>query len=236
MHKALPAVLLTVLVITGFGGCVVHSSPAPGFFTIRHDSIAPRQALAVIIPGLNKTGAEPEYDAIGTLYNRNGIAPVIVNVNWNAVGINNITATARQLAGMISDSFPGSKFHLFGFSFGAVIALKVSQLMDVEQVLLCSMSPLFKEDKAFQLFPFGQILGMITDYSKNGLSYSESKETCSIFLYGEHDSFAINKAIILNRKDFFKCNETIMVPEARHDLSTGSYLSVIGEIIPAIGK
>jgi len=77
---------------------------------------------------------------------------------------------------------------------------------------------------------------MATDYSKNGLSYSASEKMCIIFLYGDHDSFLINKAIIRHRKDFFTCNETRMVPNTGHNISGRSYLTAIQQILQRIGK
>lgn len=228
---------LSILFTLAFNGCASNSSKGThNFFSIHYDPSLSRNNLALIIPGMNQTCSDPGYDSIGDYYKAKGIAPVYVNINWNAVGIKNLTAAAVQLRDFLNDSFPQSHFYLFGFSFGAVITLKLSQLVRVEQVLLCSMSPLFAEDRTHQIFPFGQILGMVTDYSKNGLSYSASKGTCVIFLYGDHDSFAINKAIIQNRKEFFTCNETGMVPNARHDISGQSYLTAIKRIVQRAGK
>jgi hypothetical protein len=228
--------VITILLAIAFDGCALNSSHTPVFFSIQYDSSLSRNNLALIIPGMNQTCSDPGYDSIAAFYKYNGITPIYVNINWKVVGIKNLTAAAIQIHDMLKDSFPESQCYLFGFSFGAVISLKLAQLMRVEQVLLCSMSPMFAEDKIHQIFPLGQILGMITDYSKNGLSYSASKGTCVIFLYGDHDSYAINKAIIQNRKDFFTCNETSIVPNARHDISDRSYLMAIQRIVQRIGK
>jgi hypothetical protein len=234
--KSIRDFAIIILFAIPFDGCALNSSPTTNFFSINYDSSLSRNNLALIIPGMNQTCSDSEYDSIGAYYTSNGIAPVYVNINWKAVGIKNLSAAAIQLHDMLKDSFPKSHIYLFGFSFGAVISLKLSQLMRAEQVLLCSMSPLFAEDRIHQIFPFGQILGMITDYSKNGLSYSASKGTCVIFLYGDHDSFAVNKAIIQNRKDFFICNETGIVPNARHNVSGRSYLTAIQRIVQRVGK
>ena len=227
---------LIILFTITLNGSALNPSRTPIFFSIQYDSSLPRNNLALIIPGMNQTCSDPGYDSIGAFYKARGIDPVYVNVNWKAVGIKNLTAAAIQIKDMLKDTFPESHFYLFGFSFGAVISLKLSQMMHAEQVLLCSMSPMFAEDRIHQIFPFGQILGMFTDYSKNGLSYSASKGTCLIFLYGDHDSFAINKSIILNRKTFFTCNETSMVPNARHNISGQSYLTAIHKIVQRFGK
>lgn len=231
-------VLVTIIIIFAIiiNGCTSNTSQITKLFSIKYDSSMSKSNLALIIPGMNQTCSYPGYDSIGAFYQSCGITPVYVNINWKAVGIKNLTAASVQLQNMLKDSFPESHFYLFGFSFGAVISLKLSQLIKPEQELLCSMTPAFAEDRIHQIFPFRQILSIITDYSKNGLSYSASERTCVIFLYGDHDSFLINKAIINYRKSFFKCNETLMVPDARHDISSHSYLVTIQQIVQRIGK
>jgi hypothetical protein len=77
---------------------------------------------------------------------------------------------------------------------------------------------------------------MATDYSSNGLSYQSSRATCLVFLYGDHDSFAFNKAILQSREEFFTCSETRIVPSGRHDISGRSYLQAIHQAIQRIGK
>jgi pimeloyl-ACP methyl ester carboxylesterase len=234
--KAIGTFAAIILISFAINGCALRSSPSPPFFSIHYDSLLSRNNIALIIPGLNQTCFDPGYDSIGAYYKNNGITPVYVTINWKAVGIKNLSAAASQIHHMLQDSFPLSHFYLFGFSFGAVISLKLSQLTRVEQILLCSMSPMFDEDRIHQIVPFRQLLGIVTDYSKNGLSYSASKGTCVIFLYGDHDSFVINKAIIRNRKDYFTCNETHIVPNAGHNIAGRSYLASIQRIVQRCGK
>jgi esterase/lipase len=185
---------------------------------------------------MNQTCSDPGYDSVAAVYKSIGVSPVYVSINWKAVGINDLSTAAFQIKKMLEDSFPESHMYLFGFSFGAVITLKLSQLITTDHILLCSMSPLFAEDRNYQIFPFRQILSIVTDYSKNGLSYSSSKKTCVVFLYGDHDSFVINKAIIQHRKDFFTCNQTTIVPDARHNISDSSYLTTIRQTIHKVNK
>ena len=185
---------------------------------------------------MNQTDSNPGYDSIGVYYKNRGIMPVYVNINWKSVGFNNLSTSAFQIKTLLKDSFPDSHVFLFGFSFGAVISLKLAQLINAEQILLCSMSPAFVEDRVNQRFPFKQISGFFTDYSMNGLSYSANQGKCIYFLYGDHDSFLINKAIIQSRKSFFRCNETIIVKNAHHNISDQTYLKAIYQIVQRINK
>ncbi len=230
------AVTLFMAIVAPGTACATDPSHPRPLFSIRYDGLQPRFEIALIIPGLHQSDSDPGYDSIGACYKSIGVTPVYVNIDWKAVGIGKLSACALQIRDMLADSFPESHRYLFGFSFGAVISLKLSQLIQAQQIILCSMSPLFAEDRAHQIFPFRQILGMVADYSTNGLSYSRSRGTCVYFLYGDHDSFMINKAIIQNRKASFTCNETTIVPQARHAVSGGSYLKAIKRIIGKINK
>lgn len=238
MRGSLNKFLILLLIAAVVRICVAKDPPVsePIFVSIHHDSLITRTRVAVLIPGMNQTCFSPGYDSIGIYYKCRNINPVYVNIKWKAVGFKSLTDVSFQLQKILIDSFPNAHYYLFGFSFGAVISLKLSQMINADHILLCSMSPMFEEDRTYQIFPFKQLLGLFTDYKSNGLSFSSSKETCVIFLYGEHDSFAINKKIIQNRKDYFTCSETILVPNARHDISGRSYLTAIQQIVERINK
>jgi hypothetical protein len=236
LDRRVASLVVTILCVIAIGGCAHRSSDIPELFSFRYDSSLSKSNLALIIPGMNQKCSDPGYDSVGTFYKTIGILPVYVNINWKAAGIKNLTNVAYHINNMLKDSFPKSHFYLFGFSFGAVITLKLSQLINAEQIVLCSMSPLFVEDRDHQCFPFRQLLSIVADYSKNGLSYTSSNKTCVVFLYGDHDSFVINKAIIQFRKDFFTCSKTTIIPDARHNINCSSYLSTIRKTILEVNK
>lgn len=215
-------------------GYATNSNDIKKLFSIHYDSSIPRSNIAVIIPGMNQTYADPGYDSVGYYFKSRGIIPVYVNINWKAFGLNDLSTTVLEIDTMLMDSFPDSHVFLFGFSLGAVISLKLSQLLHAEHVLLCSMSPAFAEDRTYQAFPFKQLMSLFTGNVLNGLSYSSSLKECVYFFYGDHDSFLINSAIIRNRKVSFKCNETIIVKNARHNISDKQYLRAIDKILQKI--
>jgi hypothetical protein len=227
-----PIILIVSLFI--FFRCNTGYTEQVKLFTFQYDSSKPLINIALIIPGMDHSASTSGYDSIEAFYENSGITPLFVNIQWKVIGINKLSLIAQQIQGELRDSFPQSTVYLFGFSFGAVISLKLSQLIQAKHILLCSMSPLFDEDRVHQIFPFSQLLGCLTDYSTNGLSYALSKEMCCTFLYGDHDSFVINKNIIKYRKEFFTCNETQIIANAKHDISGKSYLSAVKKIVEGI--
>jgi hypothetical protein len=209
----------------------------PKLFSIHYDTLSNLNKIAIIIPGKNQGLSSPGYCSIGGFYKSKGICPVYVNVCWGAmgiVGINKLSVIAQQIGSMLKDSFPHSHIYLFGFSFGAVISLKLAQQRAAEHVLLCSMSPVFFEDWKCLTFPQKQFLGMFSDFSTNNLSYSMRIDNCVYFLYGDHDTHIITKDIIKRRQTTFRCNETIMVKDGRHDISGQTYQTAIETIVKRI--
>ena len=213
-----------------FSGCA--ASPAGRLFTIHYDASLPRASIAIIIPGLGQSASSPGYDAVGAFYRGRGITPVFVNMNWKAAGVSRLGLAGMELDTMLHDSFPGARVYLFGFSFGAVVALEAARSVPAAHILLCSMSPLYREDRAFQIFPFRQLMGL---FVPGDLSYAPNLGQCVTFLYADQDNFVISKAIIGHRKASFTCNETIIIDHARHDISGRSYLDTIRAIVQRIG-
>lgn len=236
MTQYKPLLNLCVILLLTLCGCGSQPSSLTHLFSIQFDSSMPRNDIVLILPGFNQSSTSPGYGSIGDFYKRKGITPVFVNIDWKLVGVNRLSDAALEIDTMLKSTFPQSHLFLFGFSFGAAIALKISQSEKAEQVVLCSMSPVFSEDRRYQVFPFKQLMGLILKYSKNGLSYSNSLGQCVFFLYGIHDNFLINKTIIQNRRSSFKCNETIMVDGAHHNISSGNYLAEIEKIVQRISK
>lgn len=200
-------------------------------YSFQYDTALPREKIAVIVPGMGQKVTKPQYRAIGEYYAKKGITPVYVSVDWKKVGFRDLTHISEEISSALRTSFPSSHLYLFGFSFGAIIAYEVSETIHSDQILLCSLSPLFKEDRQYQIFPFKQIFNLVSDKSLDSLSYLHNKGRCFVFLYGAHDSFLINEAIIEQRKSAFDCSVSMIVKNAGHDVSQKSYLEAIKSII-----
>jgi len=154
-------------------------------------------------------------------------------VKWNSVGVNEFSRTAVQIAVQFERIFPGARLRIFGFSLGAAIAFKVSQTTEAEQIILCSMSPLFAEDVDLQKFSFRQLSGLLLDRKANGLSMAGCSGNGITLLYGELDSGLINKNIIERRRVILDGSAAFIVSNARHDISGQAYLAAIKAQITA---
>jgi hypothetical protein len=205
-------------------------------FSIKFDASVSHGKIVLIIPGMGQNDSFAGYHLIGKYYGKRDIIPVYVNINWKVVGLHNVSITASRIYSMLNETFPNSEVYLFGFSFGAAIACELSKSLHADHILLCSMSPLFKEDHTYQIFPFKQLQWIIALGSGHLLSYSGNRGERITFLYGEHDSFLINSAIIRYRRSSFAYSETIIVKNARHNISEREYLAAIENVVQRMGR
>jgi hypothetical protein len=202
-------------------------------FSFHCESSLSISRIVLIIPGKMQKTSDEAYHKVGNYYVSKGITPVFIDINWEDVGLNDIAIAASQVSKEIMNIYPDKHIYLFGFSFGAAIAYKISESIHPDHVVLCSMSPVFEEDRPYHIFPFRQIIGILSDYPSNQLSYNHNEGKCFVFLYGNHDSFLLNKSIIENRKSVFSCNKTIIVKDAGHKLEA-SYLEAIKAVVSEI--
>jgi len=193
----------------------------------------PRNRIALIIPGTGRKTANTEYQRVGDYYKSKGITPIYVDINWKHAGLANFATAASQIGTDIKKAYPDSKIFLFGFSFGAVIAFKLSESISPAHSLLCSMSPVFAEDRKYQLLPLRPVMWLVAAYSSNHLSYAHSEGRSFVFLYGDSE-FLINKSIVRHRKSVFANSKTITVQGVGHTLSDPAYLAAVKNIVEEI--
>jgi hypothetical protein len=154
-------------------------------------------------------------------------------MDWKRMGLHGFARAAGQVSSGVREVFPRARVFLFGFSFGAVLAYELSETLHPVHVLLCSMSPVFDEDRVFQFFPLKQAMNYFIQDAASPLSYARYRDKCFVFLYGEHESFLINPAIIAHRCAWFKGNQIVIVKNARHKLEAG-YLNAIEKMVSEI--
>ncbi len=188
--------------------------------------------IALILPGFGRKPTEKGYLAIGGFYQARGIAPVYVAIDWRRTRIGNAAAVALGIASAVRAALPDAGVWLFGFSFGAAIACKVSETLRCEQVLLCSMSPVFSGDRRHLMFPVRQIMGLFAG-SVDRCTYSPCRDN-TVFLYGDHDNFLFRKDLLAHRARIFSAGRTIIVSGARHNPSGEAYRKAIRGIIGEI--
>jgi len=126
--------------------------------------------------------------------------------------------------------------YVLGFSYGAVIALVTANITDPKKLILCSLSPDFKEDTKTMPDWIRKYLGVrrFTDNStRSAVILAKSLKAETLILYGEREG--INYPQLKKR-----CEETarlaensklIVVKDAPHDISFTAYQQAIKKVI-----
>lgn len=95
-----------------------------------------------IIPGFKHKPTDKAYKELATRLKGEGYSPVLVPIPWRQTTISENTQYFLKKYYKINSK----KKYILGFSFGAMIAFIASTKVTVRGLILCSLSPFFKED------------------------------------------------------------------------------------------
>lgn len=95
-----------------------------------------------VIPGFRQQPKNKAYKQISKILRSQGFSPILVKVPWKQTTISeNTTYFLKKYK-----SVKAKKKYILGFSFGAMIAFLASTKVKTSGLILCSLSPYFKED------------------------------------------------------------------------------------------
>lgn len=95
-----------------------------------------------IIPGFRQKTNSKTYKSLTKILKKEGYNPMVIDMPWKK-------STLSQNADYFLQKYKkteAKKKYIFGFSFGAIIALLASTKVRSNGLILCSLSPYFKED------------------------------------------------------------------------------------------
>lgn len=185
-----------------------------------------------IIPGFTESTNLKSYQQIIKLFRSKNFKVIPIKISWkNKVMSDYIKEFQKQI-----QSDKDEKIYLFGFSFGAMIALISAVKIKPKMIFLCSLSPYFREDlplikkswknifgkkriEDFQNFPFNKI--------------AKNIKSKTILLVGEKEVDLIKKRI-KKAEQKIKNSKLFIIAGAKHDISQKIYLDKIKEIIKTI--
>lgn len=105
------------------------------------------QDVAYIIPGFGESRKTRGYDRIDGLFRTKGIRPVHVKIDWHARAPRSFKDYIHQFRKQYKRP-AHANVYVLGFSYGAVTALLAEPATHPDVLILCSLSPYFKEDLA----------------------------------------------------------------------------------------
>lgn len=95
-----------------------------------------------IIPGFRQKTTNKAYKTIARMLKKEGYTPIPVIIPWKNTTVTQNTAYFLQEY----KKNTAKKKYILGFSFGAVIAFLAATKIHTHGLILCSLSPYFKED------------------------------------------------------------------------------------------
>lgn len=95
-----------------------------------------------IIPGFRQRPSQKAYQKLAKMLKKEKYHPILMKIPWNATTFAENTEYFLKAYKKIVRK----KKYILGFSLGAIIALHASTKVRTSGLILCSLSPFFKED------------------------------------------------------------------------------------------
>ena len=182
--------------------------------------------IAFIVPGFTELTKQEKYRKIAEYFKEAGIEPVMVNIVWKRKIMSDYINEIIEKANL-------KPFIILGFSFGAFSSLIASLKIKPKYLILCSLSPYFKEDLPYLGKWDKTTLGKarFRDFNKYTFSDIAKKvKSKTYIIYGEKE---YKKVIEKSKKAkrYIKNSELFIAPNAKHDINNLNYQRTIKEII-----
>jgi len=184
-----------------------------------------------IIPGFRHSPSNIAYKEIAKIMRVEGHLPIPVKIPWRETTISQNT---KKFLKKFKKNNSKKKF-ILGFSYGAMIAFLASTKVKVSGLILCSLSPYFKEDlEKVNYNRFSKLsVSRYEDFSTmNCKTMAKKIKTKNIrFLYGTKESKAlINRVTYAFTKIPYDNKYLIPIKKTAHDIGARNYLNTIHQI------
>ncbi|MCL4418739.1 hypothetical protein M1146_01400 [Patescibacteria group bacterium] len=186
-----------------------------------------REKTIFIIPGFAQRPTNKAYKEIARILKSEGYFPVLVTIPWRKSTISQNSEYFLKVYKKIK----ARKKYILGFSYGAMIAFIASTKVSTSGLILCSLSPYFKED--IPKTNKNQSLIMTARYDAFSKLHcavlaKKIKARRILMLYGAQEA----KPLIRRVTDAFDQISTekkhlIRISETKHEIGDKRYLNTI---------
>lgn len=184
-----------------------------------------------IIPGYKHKPKNRAYKAIAKMLKSEGYDPIPITIPWKQTTISENTDYFLKKYKKINTN----KKYILGFSFGAMIAFIASTKVSSSGLILCSLSPYFKEDisKASNRMISSITTQRYQDFSKLHCATLAKKIKAKqiLMLYGAKEEKSLIKRVT---QAFYQISlrrkYLILIEETEHDIGDKRYLYKIHQI------
>lgn len=185
--------------------------------------------VAFIIPGHLDSPKQKEYQLIAQAFKKENITPICVPIYWKYTTVSHWVIQFKKV-------FEGSKANkkiILGFSWGAIIAFVSGSELDVDTLILCSLSPWFAEDLPKLPKDWKANVGIrrVEDFKKIYITDLVKKiKSRTFLLYGMDESYTKRRS--LETFEMLRVEkELIGIEGVKHELDDQRYLDKIFRII-----
>lgn len=164
-----------------------------------------------IIPGFNQLTTDKAYKKVAGILKKEGYLPILVNIPWkNSTILENTKYFLKEYRKVKS-----KRKYILGFSFGAMIAFIASTKVRSSGLILCSLSPFFKEDS--------KIYKLRSLYLARKI---KSKQV--LMMYGQQEARSLIRRVTSTFRHISSANKfLISIYKTEHNIGTKKYLSNI---------
>lgn len=192
------------------------------------------QKLVFLIPGFRHKITQNGYRSLRTKLKAEGYTVVPVAIPWKQSTIlENTDFFLKKYKEKLEKFAASSKnAYLLGFSYGALIAFLAATKLPVKGLILCSLSPYFKEDLPKKLFAGATVLQEKRFKTFSQLSVAKltkkikTKNVC--MLYGEKESARLIKRSQSTFSSLLSPNKYLFsIQKTDHAISDKKYINAI---------
>lgn len=164
-----------------------------------------------IIPGFNQLVTDKAYIEIAKILKKENYFPILVRIPWkNTTILENTKYFLKEYK-----SIKSKKKYILGFSFGAMIAFIASTKVRSTGLILCSLSPFFKED--------------LSKFKISSISLAKKiKSKQILMMYGAQETRSLIRRVTETFNHISSANKfLISIYKTEHNLGTKRYLTKI---------
>lgn len=180
-----------------------------------------------IIPGFRQRPQHKAYKEIAKILKSEGYRPVVVAIPWKK---STISENTQHFLKVYKKTRVGKKY-ILGFSYGAMIALIASTKVRAAGLVLCSLSPYFKEDVVKTRKNLSSLMmARYEDFSRLHCETlaKRTKAKRILMLYGAQEAKSLIKRVT-NAFDQIESSEKhlIRISKTEHEIGNKRYLKTI---------
>lgn len=198
--------------------------------------------LVFILPGYKHNPKSTSYRKIAVILKNKGYTPVPVKIPWKKRTITQNTDYFIKKFKKKLNFYKHTikKKYILGFSFGAMIAFVASTKVSVSGLILCSLSPYFKEDlgKTKKMSLTSLERQRYLDFSKLHCKKLAKKIKAKKVhvLYGTKEPLSLKKRAALAYSQIPVSNKFLLpIKNTEHNIRDSRYLNKIKEIAGQLG-